>query len=567
VIKKSERTFGELLLEEGFITQEALDEALGEHSQNGRRIAEILIERNHVQAEHVAMCLGKQHGIPYLPLSDFEIDPEIVRLISEDMARKYQMVPVDRTDNSLTVALADPANVFLLDNVRRSLGMEIIPLICTTADIDNAINRYYVSAGEVLQQMIQDMETGDEGPIVKEEEQNLEDVDPELNAPVIRLVNLIINEAIRTGASDVHFEPEEKDYRLRYRIDGVLKERTPPPKKLQNAITSRLKIMSDLDISEKRRPQDGRFKVRAGKRVVDFRVSALPTVHGEKVVLRLLDKSNLNLDLKVLGFEPEQLALFEKAIRRPYGQVLVTGPTGSGKSTTLYSALTTINDPEINIITVEDPVEYQIKGINQVQARPGIGLTFAAALRSILRQDPDVVMIGEIRDLETAEIAVKAALTGHLVFSTLHTNDAPSTITRLIDMGVENFLVAASLVLVVAQRLVRKLCPRCKELYEPSEMEMLELGIDPSEKRGVQFAKAVGCSSCNDTGYKGRIAVYEVMGVTEELIGAIMHGKTTRDLQKIAVEQGMLTLRDSGVRKVLGHTTTASEVIKVSYDN
>lgn len=567
MIKKSERTFGKLLLEEGFVSGEALEEALGEHSQSGRKIADILLERNQVHPEQVAMCLGKQHGIPYLPLSDFEIDPDIVRLISEEMARKYQMVPVDRTDNSLTVALADPANVFLLDNVRRSLGMEIIPLICTTSDIENAINKYYVSAGEVIQQMIQDLDSGDEAPVVQEKEQDLDEADPELNAPVIRLVNLIINEAIRTGASDVHFEPGEKDYRLRYRIDGVLKERTPPPKKLQNAITSRLKIMSELDISEKRRPQDGRFKLRAGKRVVDFRVSTLPTVHGEKVVLRLLDKSTLNLDLTVLGFETEQLALFEKAIRRPYGQILVTGPTGSGKSTTLYSALSTINHPEINIITVEDPVEYQIKGISQVQARADIGLTFASALRSILRQDPDVVMIGEIRDLETAEIAVKAALTGHLVLSTLHTNDAPSTITRLLDMGVESFLVAASLILVVAQRLVRRLCPRCKEFYQPTEVELRELGLDPEKHPNVQFARPVGCSSCNETGYRGRIAIYEAMCMSDELASALMHGKGSNELQRIAMGGGMITLRDAGVRKVLSHLTSASEVIKVSYEN
>jgi type IV pilus assembly protein PilB len=563
-VKKTEQAFGNILVEEGFIDEGVLAGTLEEHEHTGKKVSDILLQKGLLSPEQVAISLSRQHGIPYLPLSEYELDPEIAHTITEDMARKYRMVPVDETGNVLTVALADPANVFLLDNIRRSTGMEIVPLLSLDSDIEEAINKYYGDK-EALQKVISEIHDNEEVQTELLEDRNDEDLeDAEVGAPVIRLVNLIITEAIKSGTSDIHFDPGEKDYRLRYRIDGVLKDMPPPPKRLQNAITSRVKIMADLDISEKRHPQDGRFRIRSGGKVVDFRVSVLPTVHGEKVVLRLLDKSNLNLDLKVLGFEAEQLKQFEEVIKLPYGQILVTGPTGSGKSTTLYSALSTINQPDVNIITVEDPVEYQIKGINQVHARADIGFSFADALRSILRQDPDVIMIGEIRDFETAEIAIKAALTCHLVLSTLHTNDAPSTITRLVDMGVEKFLVTSSVVLIVAQRLVRRICPKCKEDYQPSEVELLALGVNPDEHPGAVFAKGTGCSHCADTGYKGRLAIHEVLRMTENLAECIMSGMHTNELRREARRQGMLTLRDSGIRKVLNRITTPEEILRVS---
>jgi type IV pilus assembly protein PilB len=412
--------------------------------------------------------------------------------------------------------------------------------------------------------MLDDLE--DEVEVVHQGDDDLDADDVEA-APVIRLVNMLISEAIRSGTSDIHIEPEEKAVRVRYRIDGALKEMPGIPKKMQNAVICRIKIISELDIAERRKPQDGRFRMKLDQKTVDFRVSTVPTVNGEKVVMRLLDKGNLQLDLAKLGFEPESLAKFERAIKRPFGMIVVTGPTGSGKSTTLYSALSRINDPAKNIMTVEDPVEYQIKGINQIQTRPDIGMGFAEVLKSFLRQDPDIIMLGEIRDLETASIAIKAALTGHLVLSTLHTNDAPSSINRLVDMGIEPFLVGASLLLVVAQRLARKICPHCKQPYKPTADLLRQLGVDPEKGKNLVFYEGRGCAACNDTGYKGRVALYEVMEMDEDLSDAAIRGLSNQEIKSVARRNGMRTLRDSGIVKVIEGTTTVSEVLSVTFEN
>ncbi len=564
-VKRSEKRLGQILVDNGVITEDQLEQVLEEHAKSQRKIGDILIDMKLATLEQVTEATGHQHGLQYLCLSEYEIDPEVIGSVSEQMARKYRIIPVDRTNNTLTVALADPANIFLLDDIKLRTKMEIIPLISLQSDIEAAIEKYYSDNG-ALEDMMKDFDGGDDVELLQKQEEQDEDV-TEDDAPVVKLVNMVVAEGIKTRCSDIHLEPEEKQLRLRYRIDGVLKEMPAPPKRLQNALISRIKIMSELDISEKRKPQDGRFKIRQGGRSVDFRVSSLPTIHGEKIVMRLLDKSNLNLDMTSLGFEKESLAKFEQAIRRPFGMILVTGPTGSGKSTTLYSALSTINNPEKNIVTVEDPVEYQVKGINQVQARSDIGFDFAEGLRSILRQDPDIVMIGEIRDFETAEIAIKAALTGHLVLSTLHTNDAPSTATRLIDMGVEPFLVTASLILVIAQRLARRICPTCKKSYKPSPELLQQLGIRPKPGRELVFYEGEGCPACSDTGYRGRIALFEVMEIDDHLSHCIMQGMQSKDLKREARKQGMLSLRDSGIRKVLTGLTTVKEVLSVTFEN
>jgi type IV pilus assembly protein PilB len=567
VIKRSERRLGQILVDQGVLTEDQLEEAIEEHSSQGKKLGEILIGLKLANEEQITEAMATQHGLPYLRLSEYEIDPEIIESISEDVARKYRIIPVDRSDNNLTVALADPANIFLLDDIKLRTKMDIVPLISLREDIEAAIEKYYGDS-DALSNMMKDFDDGDGVELMqREEEDDEEESSTEGDAPVVKLVNMIVAEGIKTRASDIHIEPDEKDIRLRYRIDGTLHEMSAPPKRMQNALASRIKIMSELDISEKRKPQDGRFKIRQGKKSVDFRVSVLPTVHGEKIVMRLLDKSNLNLDMSQLGFERESLAKFERAVKRPFGMILVTGPTGSGKSTTLYSALSTINTIDKNIVTVEDPVEYQVRGINQVQARPDIGFTFAEGLKSILRQDPDVVMIGEIRDFETGEIAVKAALTGHLVLSTLHTNDAPSTPTRMIDMGIEPFLVTASLILVIAQRLVRRICSHCKKPYKPSPELLQQLGIRPKPGKELVFYEGEGCSACADTGYRGRVALYEVMEMDDHLSHCIMQGMHSNDLKKEARKQGMLTLRDSGIRKVLAGMTTVKEVVSVTFEN
>ena len=553
------RLLGKILIEDRILTREQLEEALAEHASTGRSLGDVLVSKQMATEEQVMVALGKQHGLPYIPLGEYEIDPEVVAPVSEVMARRYKIIPVDRTGNTLTVALSDPANIFLLDDIRLRTKMEIIPLLSTEVDIEAAINKYYGNNADAFEQLIGS--AADDVEVVEQkgdDENGLDDADA---APVIKLVNLIIAEAIRNRVSDIHLEPQENSVQVRYRIDGRLKLMPSPPKRLQSAMISRLKIMAGADIAERRKPQDGRFEMRTGSKKVDFRVSFLPTVFGEKVVIRLLDPTNLMLDMTKLGFEQESLNKFEKSILKPYGMILVTGPTGSGKSTTLYSALTRINDPEKNVITVEDPIEFQVAGINQVPVHPEAGLTFAAGLRSILRQDPDIIMIGEIRDLETAEISVKAALTGHLLLSTLHTNDAPSAIQRLTNMGVEPFLVTASLVLVVAQRLVRRVCPNCKEPYEPPVELLQELGMSPGS---YTFQKGHGCSTCTETGYKGRVALYEVMAMTDALSDGVIRGLSTHELRQIAKEEGMTTLRDSGLAKIAVGLTTPEEVFSAT---
>jgi type IV pilus assembly protein PilB len=570
-----EKKLGRMLVADQVITEDDLHSALDQTETMGVSLGRFLIEQGMASEWEMAAALGKQLNVPFITLSHYEIDSEVLLSIPEDIVRKYKIVPVDKTGDTLTIALADPSNIYLLDEIRLLTRCQIIPVISFETDILQAIDKYYTAHGNEMEEMLREISDRDVEVLVDVEANggSLEDDVNDLtvsaeDGPIIQLVNLMISEAIKCRASDIHVEPYEKSLRIRYRIDGVLHEQSPPPKKFQNAIISRVKILSELDIAEKRLPQDGRFKVRIAAKSVDFRVSTCPTAHGEKVVLRLLDQSNLQLDLRDLGYDQAQLHSFDRMIRKPYGMILVTGPTGSGKSTTLYSALSTINDPHKNILTIEDPIEYQLLGINQTQARPDIGLSFADGLRSFLRQDPDVILIGEIRDLETAEIAIKAALTGHLVLSTLHTNDAPSSIQRLTNMGVEPFLVVASVILVVAQRLVRRICDNCAEGFD-APAELLEsLGIPVDENfRGwdqAQLLKGAGCSRCAGTGYRGRLALYELMNVTDKMRDIIMEGLTSNQLKRFAIEEGMKTLRQSGLSKLIEGKTTVEEVLSVT---
>lgn len=558
-----ERKLAEMLVRDSVISDSDLELALAQQGEKGGSLGRILVDNGYASEWELAAALGKQLNVPFITLSHYEIDPSILESIPEDLVRKYQIVPVDKTGDTLTVALSDPSNIYLLDELRLLTSNNIVPVISFESDIQEAIERYYHANGSDLDEMLKELSDDDaelmrllEGGDQLGEEVNDLSVDVD-DAPVIQLVNLIIGEAIKMRASDIHIEPEEKDLRLRYRVDGVLQEVKSPPKKFQNAIISRVKIMSELDIAERRLPQDGRFKVTVGPKNVDFRVSSLPTAFGEKVVLRILDRSNLMLNLTDLGMSAEVLERFESQIRAPWGMILVTGPTGSGKSTTLYSALSTINDPRKNILTIEDPIEYQLKGINQVQARPDIGLTFADGLRSFLRQDPDIIMVGEIRDRETAEIAVKAALTGHLVLSTIHTNDAPSTINRLTNMGVEPFLVTASVNMLVAQRLVRRICEHCKMSYKPPGDLISAMHLSP----GTEFFRGETCERCHNTGYRGRVALYEVLVISDVMRDRIIEGISSTGLKRLAIEEGMQTLRMAGIQKIVEGVTTIDEVL------
>lgn len=562
-----ERKLWELLIEDNIVSQDEMNAALARQKTSGESLVRTLIDMGAVTEWEMAATLGKQLNVPFITLSHYEIDKEILRSIPEEIVRKYRIVPVDKTDDVLTIALSDPSNIYLLDELRLLTKCQIVPVISFESDLNEAIERYYTNHKENFEEALKDI-TDAEVKVVENEEMALageaEDDSNDLSveaddAPVVQLVNLFVTEAIKKRASDIHVEPYEKSVRLRYRIDGVLHEMTPPPKKFQNAIISRLKILSEMDIAEKRLPQDGRFRVKYQEKTIDFRVSCCPVAHGEKIVIRLLDQSNLQLDLADLGFDQEELKTFNRNIRKPWGMVLITGPTGSGKSTTLYSALSTINDPQKNIITIEDPIEYQLKGINQVAAHAEIGLTFAEGLRSFLRQDPDIIMVGEIRDLETAEIAVKAALTGHLVLSTIHTNDAPSTVNRLTNMGIESFLVTASLNMLVAQRLVRRVCRDCKETFVPTPelLEQVQIVLKP----GDEFSHGAGCATCNGTGYRGRVALYEIMEMTDNLRDAVIANVPTQELKRQAIGQGMRTLRMAGNRKVLEGRTTIEEVL------
>ena len=550
------------LLEAQVITPEALQKAQLQVKTGGGNLISALVKLGAIKEEDLSKFLSELYGVPAVDLANFVPDPAVVKLLPGDVANKFQVVPVSRTGRRLTVAMANPANIFALDDIKFITGCEVQPVVASEAAIKKAIDKAYDSAA-TFETVMRGME--DEIEVIEEEQDDTPDVTllgEAEQAPVVKLVNSLISDAVRKGASDIHIEPYEKALRVRFRIDGSLYEMMSPPFRMKAAIISRLKIMADLDIAERRVPQDGRIKLRLLGRGIDLRVSSLPTIYGEKVVMRILDKGNLNIDLNKLGFQDSALAEFTRAISMPYGMVLVTGPTGSGKTTTLYSALSKINQPEVNIMTAEDPVEYNLDGINQVLVNEGVGLTFAAALRSFLRQDPNIIMVGEMRDLETASIGVKAALTGHLVLSTLHTNDAPSTINRMVDMGIEPFLVASSTNLIMAQRLLRRICNSCKADVKLHSEVLRELGINEEEARKVNFKEGKGCVDCNNMGYKGRLGVYEVMPVTSKVRDLILDRSSTSAIKKQAVADGMLTLRADGILKLKNGITTAEEVLK-----
>ncbi|WP_025323867.1 type IV-A pilus assembly ATPase PilB [Deferrisoma camini] len=559
------KRLGELLIRENILTPADLERAKEDQRRNGGRLGEALVRLGLVDEQDLVRTLSKQYGVPTVDLANFEIDPEVTKLVPEDLVQKYRIIPINRVGSTLIVAVDDPSNMFALDDVKFLTGYNVEMVLAAPSAIKEAIDRYYDSSATLLDVMGNfDL---DELELVQDEEDvDVADLERAVeDAPVVKLVNLILSDAIKKGASDIHIEPYEKSFRVRYRIDGVLYEQMRPPMKLKNAITSRVKIMANLDIAERRLPQDGRIKLKISKnKDMDFRVSVLPTLFGEKIVMRLLDKSNLQLDMTKLGFEEAALKDFQEAIHKPYGMVLVTGPTGSGKTTTLYSALSELNTPETNISTAEDPVEFNLPGINQVQIHEEIGLNFAAALRSFLRQDPDIIMVGEIRDFETAEIAIKAALTGHMVLSTLHTNDAPSTVNRLLNMGVEPFLVASATNLIVAQRLARRICPNCKEAVEVPAQALLDIGV-PSDRIGTFTCyRGTGCANCADTGFKGRVALYEVLVITDEIKELILNGASALELKHEAMRQGMKTLRMSGITKLMEGMTTLEEVVRVT---
>jgi type IV pilus assembly protein PilB len=588
---------GELLLKEKRITPEQLQQALAGQKANGGKLGYNLVKMGFVKDEEITALLSKQYGIPSINLTQFQIDPAVVKLVPAETAQKYQIIPLSRSGASLTIAMTDPTNVFAMDDIKFMTGYNVEPVVASEIAITEAVQKYYpmkagagkggaagkpgsagaggsavgLSALDMASkglEELQALEAGEDVEVLEEmQEISAEQLAKEGEAaPVVRLVNVVLMSAIQKGASDIHIEPYEKELRIRYRIDGILYNIMNPPMKFRDAISSRVKIMSKLDIAEKRLPQDGRIKIRFSdqgqQKEIDFRVSVLPTLFGEKIVMRLLDKDKLMLDMTRLGFEQESLTKFEAAIMRPWGMVLVTGPTGSGKTNTLYSSISKINTPETNIMTAEDPVEFNLVGVNQVQIRENIGLNFAAALRSFLRQDPNIILVGEIRDFETAEIAVKAALTGHLVLSTLHTNDAPSTVNRLMNMGIEPFLVASSVHLICAQRLVRRVCSECKEPSPSTPPALVQAGFTPEEAETVTPMKGAGCERCNKTGYKGRVGLYEVLEVSEELRELILVGASGLELRRKAVDEGMITLRRSGLRKVMEGLTSIEEVVR-----
>jgi len=592
---------GEILVRENLLTPQQLRQALDYQREHGGRLGFNLVKLGLVSDDTITAVLSRQYGVPSVNLDLFDIEESVIRLIPQEVAQKYSVLPLSRVGATLTLAMVDPTNVFAMDDIKFMTGLNIEPVVVSEASVHEAISKYYDVSREIelagmadalVVDVVSAASNGGMGSgITKEDLVSLDSIDLDMeaaegveviddneeidlstlsrmseDAPVVRLVNVLMVDALRRGASDIHVEPYEKELRIRFRIDGVLYDVMHPPLKLRDALVSRLKIMSKLDISEKRLPQDGRIKIKvkvdARSRELDFRVSTLPTLFGEKVVLRLLDKENLMLDMTKLGFEPESLAKFQRNINKPYGMVLVTGPTGSGKTNTLYSALQSLNTPETNIMTAEDPVEFNLQGINQVQMKEQIGLNFAAALRAFLRQDPNIVLVGEIRDFETAEIAIKAALTGHLVLSTLHTNDAPSTISRLMNMGIEPFLVATSVNLIQAQRLIRRVCKDCKKETPTPTEALMEIGFTQEEARQIKTFKGKGCPTCNNTGYKGRIGLYEVMEVTDDIRELILIGASALELRKKAIDDGMITLRHSGLHKIRAGITTIEEVVR-----
>jgi type IV pilus assembly protein PilB len=584
---------GEILVRENLISPQNLRQALDYQREHGGRLGFNLVKLGLVSDDTITAILSRQYGIPSVNLELFDIDESVLRLIPQEVAQKYSVLPLSRVGATLTLAMVDPTNVFAMDDIKFMTGLNVEPVVVAEASVQQAIAKYYSTSREIeLASVTPDFAGGngngfsdsdlvsldsldlDHSELAEEVEVFEENEEIDLSsltrmsedAPVVRLVNVLLVDALRRAASDIHVEPYEKELRIRFRIDGVLYDVMHPPLKMRDALISRIKIMAKLDISEKRLPQDGRIKIRvkvdSGSRELDFRVSTLPTLFGEKVVLRLLDKEKLMLDMTNLGFEPDSLVKFQRNIAKPYGMVLVTGPTGSGKTNTLYSALQSLNTIDTNIMTAEDPVEFNLPGINQVQMKEQIGLNFAAALRSFLRQDPNIILVGEIRDFETAEIAIKAALTGHLVLSTLHTNDAPSTISRLMNMGIEPFLVATSVNLIQAQRLIRRVCKDCKKEHSTPKEALMEIGFTAEEAEKVKTYKGHGCPSCNETGYKGRIGLYEVMEVTDEIRELILIGASALELRKKSIEDGMITLRESGLQKVRNGVTTIEEVLR-----
>jgi type IV pilus assembly protein PilB len=591
---------GEILVRENLLSPENLREALEYQRQHGGRLGFNLVKLGLISDDMITAVLSRHYGIPSVNLDLFTIDASVLNLIPQEVTQKHSVLPLSRVGATLTLAMVDPTNVFAIDDVKFMTGLNVEPVVVAEGSVQQAIAKYYGSSREIeLASAVTEEVTlptssngsNGNGAITHADLVSLDSIDFETgqsedvevvedneeidlstlsrmseDAPVVRLVNVLLVDSLRRGASDIHVEPYEKELRIRFRIDGVLYDVMHPPLKLRDALISRIKIMSKLDISEKRLPQDGRIKIKvkvdSRSRELDFRVSTLPTLFGEKVVLRLLDKQNLMLDMTKLGFEPESLVKFKRNISKPYGMVLVTGPTGSGKTNTLYSALQSLNTVETNIMTAEDPVEFNLPGINQVQMKEQIGLNFAAALRSFLRQDPNIVLVGEIRDFETAEIAIKAALTGHLVLSTLHTNDAPSTISRLMNMGIEPFLVATSVNLIQAQRLIRRVCKDCKQEHPTPSEALIEVGFSPEEAKTIKTYKGKGCSTCNNTGYKGRIGLYEVMEITDEIRELILIGASALELRKKAIDDGMITLRESGLYKIREGVTSPEEVVR-----
>jgi len=564
----TKRTFGELLKSRGLITDEQLQKGLQAQKDQGGVLGRILVDLGYVTSKDIAKILGEQYGMDVIDLDNMDIAPDVIDMVSVTMAQTYHVIPVSFDDNVLTVAMADPANINALDDIRFFLNCDVKGAVSDEEAINRAFEKYYSGQTESVAKIISELEQ--ESVRVPMTTSVTETIDLESieemteSAPVRKLLNLVILQAIRDRASDIHFEPFEDEFKIRYRIDGVLYEMVPPPRHLSLALTSRIKVMSNLDIAERRLPQDGRIELNVGGNPVDLRVSVVPTMFGESVVMRILDRAAVTLDLAKLGMREEELEEFNNSIRKPNGIILVTGPTGCGKTTTLYSALVAVNEVGHKIITTEDPVEYTIEGIIQVQVNPEIGVTFAECLRTILRQDPDKILIGEIRDLETAELAVQASLTGHIVFSTLHTNDAPATVTRLVDLGLPPYLVTATLETVVSQRLIRSICEHCREEYEPTREELMELGMTPEDIKGRHFYYGRGCAHCNNTGYRGRNGIFEIMHLDDELCELVMQQVSTNALREAARRKGMRTLRDAGLLAIYDGVTTISEVVRAT---
>lgn len=554
---------GDMLIKAGVITPDQLDEALAEQKKKGGRLGTYIVELGFASEEEVTAFLGKQYGVPTVDLAEHEIDKSVLRLIPPNVAEKYEVIPFARHGKSIRVAMANPADLFAIEDIKFTTGFEVIPMVASESSIKRAIEQYYQHQA-MLDTVMSEVEKMEGVEVVEErKDEDMGDLAAQLQSgPVVQLVNKILVDAVDKQVSDVHVEPYERELRIRYRIDGILHEVMSPPWHLRKAIISRMKIMAKLKIAEKRLPQDGRISVKIRGKPVDFRISTIPTMYGEKVSLRVLDRSVTSFDLKALGFEDEALTSYIQAVKNPFGIVLVTGPTGCGKTTTLYATLAEINDPEVNIITAEDPIEYSLVGVNQVGMREQVGLTFASALRSYLRQDPDIMMVGEIRDHETAEIAIRASLTGHLVLSTVHTNSAPATITRLINMGVEPFLIASTINLVESQRLLKKICTRCKEPHEVEPDYLRSLGVDPAELDGATVFKGKGCSYCHNTGYRGRIGIFEVLPVTPKVREMILDRAATDQLYEEARKQGMVTLRRAAICKLKAGVTDLDEVVR-----